>query len=556
MIKINKIKILSLFFIMFSISCAVSTSSFSTAAQEFGTRCAICHGAAGAGPYASNAGDIANLTSLASITAKITTGTMAQYISSGKWSTTQIATFAKFVTDLGETPAITLSAANLTINASTTSTSVTVTLVNLNSANITTSNTTNCALSANNITSGGSVTVTVPVNRASANRICTITFSATGALSQTFVVTQLGVPTIKLNGTDVTISEDTRSATVTATLMNLASASVGSNQNYCTVPSTTTGGRVTITLTSTNTAWNHRDCIITFSAPGVVSRTFVVIQVGRATPTITLEAGSGIITESDTSISINGILIGFAVFPVTVTSDQSYCTLPSPMINSNGSFNVTINVSANSGFNRDCVITFSGTAAVSQRFVITELGVPVIQLSDDYLTINGPITSTKINVTLINLTSPVTVTSDQSYCTVPSSIDADGSFSITTTANTDAISRNCTITFSAPGATSRTFVIRQLRQFDAATFFSQVNSCATCHGTTGTGPFWFGATHLTDVTKARVLSKISSGGNMFPHTGGNKKIAEGTTQSSDRPFSSSASSDTNRDALAAYVEGL
>ena len=227
----------------------------------------------------------------------------------------------------------------------------------------------------------GTVTVSVQQNDETKERTATITISSTDAGSVKVSISQAGAnPDLQLNKNDLsfTAAESSDSFTITSNI----SWTVASNQDWCTVSTTSGSKNGTITVNvSENKTTSSRSATITVKA-GEQSQTIAVTQAG-ANPTLqlnktslTFESASGTGTFTITSNT-----------SWTVTSDQDWCTLSSSSGANNAT--VTITVSENASIDsRTATITVK-VGEQSQTIAVTQAGAKPVDESTRTFTANG-----------------------------------------------------------------------------------------------------------------------------------------------------------------------
>ncbi len=331
-----------------------------------------------------------------------------------------------------------------------------VTLDDSNSATLTvSSNTTwnvassdswlNCSPSG--ATGGTQVTVSAnSENNTGSARTATLTFTdKTGTKTVTARVTQN--PVSKPEESFLTVSPsslafDAASGSKSFTISSNVSWTVTSDQSWCTV-NKSSGSRestIEVSVTANTSETSDRTATITVQGEGITAKTVSVSQ-ARKEPDPFLTVSPTSLTFDATSGSKSFTISSNVSW--TVKSDQSWCTVNKSSGSNGASVTVSVTSSTNSS-SRSATITVSG-GGKQTTVSVTQKGTYTLTVSPTKLTFTSNGGSQSVSV---SSNDSWTVSSNQSsWCTVSKSSGANnGSFNVTTTANTQTSSRTATIT--------------------------------------------------------------------------------------------------------------
>ena len=319
-----------------------------------------------------------------------------------------------------------------------------------------------------NRTGNGRFTVRATPNTGTAQRIGTITVTASGMAPRTINVTQAGAATL-------TLSHSNWRPTATGGNLNVV---VGTNSNnpwtvVSSAPSwlTVSGfnptnriGNGSFNIRATpNTGTTQRIGTITVAVPGALERTITVTQAGAATLTVShsrwnpLPAGGSLRIGVGTNSNV----------PWTVRSSTSWLTVGTfnpPNRIGNGSF--FISAAPNNGTTqRTGTITVAVPGALERVITVTQAAAPAsLWISR---TSWGPASTTSpVNVDVRSNRTWTVTSSAPSWLTVshinPANRTGNGSFRINATTNNGLSSRSGTITVTAPGAPTQRITVTQV----------------------------------------------------------------------------------------------
>ena len=317
-----------------------------------------------------------------------------------------------------------------------------------------------------------SVTVVGGANTTGAERTSTITITTRGsrgsAISATVTITQEAVPTLTLTSdVAVTLPHDATTAEdLTFTLGGSAIgwSAVSSNTSFITVPSTGTGGMISVTVVGgSNTTGAERTSTITITTRGsigpAVIETVTITQ--EAVPVLTLTSDVAVTLGHDATAAedLTFTLGGSATDWSAVSSNTSFITVPST--GTGGMISVTVVGGANTtGAERTSTITITTRGsigpAVIETVTITQEAVPVLTLTSDVAVTLGHDATAAEDLTFTLGGSAIgwsAGSSNTSFITVLST-GTGGMISVTVVggSNTTGAERTSTITITTRGS--------------------------------------------------------------------------------------------------------
>jgi uncharacterized protein (TIGR02145 family) len=310
---------------------------------------------------------------------------------------------------------------------------------------------------------------TMPANAAATARMVSIYLYCTefpGAANEILV----GTWSQEATAVTLTVSPGTLSFTAAANgggnqnitvTTNNPNWTVSSNQAWATVPSgAQTGSTLSVGINAANPTTTARTATITVTAGGV-TQTVTVTQAAAAV-TLTVSPGTLSFTAAANGGGNQNVTVTTNNPNWTVSSNQAWATVPSG--NQTGTtFSVGINAANTSTTARTTTITVTAgsvtqTVTVTQAAAAATLTVTPATMSFTSAA-NGGGAQT---ATVTRNTPNYTVSSNQTWATVPSGAQTAGTFNVTiTSANTASTARTATITVSSPGATNRTIQVTQ-----------------------------------------------------------------------------------------------
>jgi hypothetical protein len=248
------------------------------------------------------------------------------------------------------------------------------------------------------------------------------------------------MPTLSITpaNQNVTVSAGSTAFTITSN----SSWTASSNQSWCTVPASGNGnGMLTATFTA-NTSVIQRVATITVTVSGITPVTVTVTQ-AAATPTLS-------VTPSNQSVTYPAGSTSFTITSNTswtVSSDQTWCTVAS---SGSGNSTLTANYTANTLITQriaNITVTVSGISPVTVTVAQAEAP-PSLSVSPSNQSV-----SYTLGATAYSITSNTTwnASSDQSWCTVPSSGSGNGTLTANYGVNTAVIQRIANIIVTVAG---------------------------------------------------------------------------------------------------------
>ena len=235
------------------------------------------------------------------------------------------------------------------------------------------------------------VRVTLTGINAGVERIAVITIRTRGgtgeAVSKTVTITQEAAPVLTLTSdVAVTLPHDATTAEdITFTLGGSATdwSATSSNTSFITVPSTGTGGMISVTVVGTTRESRTAEIMIMTrgSRGSAISKTVTITQ--EAIPTITVTTKNTIINHDVIgALPITFTLGGSATDWSAVSSNTSFITVPST--GTGGMISVTVVGRTNTGAERTSTITITTRGSIGPSVIetvtITQEAVPVLIL--------------------------------------------------------------------------------------------------------------------------------------------------------------------------------
>jgi len=269
------------------------------------------------------------------------------------------------LTQSGNTPTLTLSAATGSTAAAAGSATVGVT------ANISwtaVSNATSwCTVTPASGANNGTINVVYTANTTTTSRSATITVSGSG-LTRTYVLTQTGnTPTLTLSAATGSVASTAGTTSVGVTA-NISWTAVSNATSWCTVTPASGANNGTLTVAyNANTTTTSRSATITVSGSGL-TRTYVLTQTGN-TLNLTLSAATGSVaaTAGTTSVGVTANLSWTAA-----SNASSWCTVTPASGSNNGSFTISYTNNTTSTI-RIATITVTGSG-LTRTYVLTQSG--------------------------------------------------------------------------------------------------------------------------------------------------------------------------------------
>lgn len=335
------------------------------------------------------------------------------------------------------TPTLAVTPANQNVNAIPGSTSFTVTS---NSTWTASSDQAWCTVTSTG-TGNASITAAYQQNTTSAQRVANITVTVTGLIPVVVTVTQ-AAPTISVSPSVLQMTAAPGSTSFFVASNTLWTAM--SDQTWCT-PIYNGNGNGPLTANCTqNSGSVSRTAYITVASQGATS---VVVSVVQAAPTLSVTP-----TNRDVSSAAGGTTFNIASNSSwTISSDATWCTGPATgTLDSTVIFAYTQNIT-NTSRVATLTITVAGLSPV--KVTVTQAAGTAPQLSASPSSQNVPGTSGTTSFTVTSNTS-WSASSDQAWCTVPSSGSGNSTLTATYATNIVASSRTANITLSAIGANS------------------------------------------------------------------------------------------------------
>ncbi len=326
-----------------------------------------------------------------------------------------------------------------------------------------------------------SVAISVSENTGVAARTCTVTFSATGVLEDVVVtITQASDP-----GAAPINSLCIGNACTTSSTHNVTSAGMSvsidlrSNTNWtvqssntamCPKPADGSNNQSVAISVSENTGVAARTCTITFSATGVAN---VVVTIEQAGVVNNLCIGAGVpctITSTSNVVAAAGsVSVDLRSNTNWTVASSNTAMCPKPADGSNNQ-SVAISVSENTGVAaRTCTITFSATGVADVVVTINQVAPVAVAntlcIGDDCETSAthdiAHADATGIWIDVSSNTTWTVTNNNNAMCTTVAGGNNDDRVFVNVNANTGAVARTCTITFSATGVTDVVVTINQ-----------------------------------------------------------------------------------------------
>ncbi len=315
------------------------------------------------------------------------------------------------------------------------------------------SNQTWCTVTPSGTCDGnGTITAAYQSNTGTGSRIATITVSGSGVSDQVVTVTQLGTsPSLIVTPLNQNVSSS--SGTTSFTVTSNVSWTSSSNQTWCTVTPSGTGGNGTITATyQSNTGTGSRIAAITVSGSGVSDQVVTVTQSGTAPSLVVTPLNQNVTSSSGTTSFDVASNVEW-----TSSCNQTWCTVTSA---GTGNGTITATYEENSGTgSRKATITVMGSGVSNQVVTVTQSGVPPSLIVTP---LNQNVTSSSGTISF-DVASNVawTSSSDQAWCIVTSSGTGNGTITATYQANTGAIPRVASVTITGSGVSNQVVTVTQ-----------------------------------------------------------------------------------------------
>ncbi len=301
-----------------------------------------------------------------------------------------------------------------------------------------------CTVNKSSGSRESTIEVSVTANTSeTSDRTATITVQGEGITAKTVSVSQARKepdPFLTVSPTSLTF--DATSGSKSFTISSNVSWTVTSDQSWCTV-NKSSGSRestIEVSVTANTSETSDRTATITVQGEGITAKTVSVSQ-ARKEPDPFLTVSPTSLTFDATSGSKSFTISSNVSW--TVKSDQSWCTVNKSSGSNGASVTVSVTSSTNSS-SRSATITVSG-GGKQTTVSVTQKGTYTLTVSPTKLTFTSNGGSQSVSV---SSNDSWTVSSNQSsWCTVSKSSGANnGSFNVTTTANTQTSSRTATIT--------------------------------------------------------------------------------------------------------------
>jgi hypothetical protein len=325
----------------------------------------------------------------------------------------------------------------------------------------------------------GIMTLTAESNKNFTPRTATITVSASGEVSKTITVTQIGAsPTLTVSTNTVYINNDAVTAK-TVLINSNTSWNASSDQPWLTLkPDITSNGNDTLLINASINSGTNRTALVSVSASNVITQ---IINVTQGTY---FEIPKDYIILSNSGKIKDSIEV-YSSETWTFATDQSWLTINSSTpISGNGFINYS--VLANTDIvPRIAIITVSVNGLESKKItIVQDAASPLLSLSSSYVSLSNETS----NSSSITITSNLnwTASSDQTWLTVNPNTITFGNNTLNLIADNNLITqdRYATITISAKGISSQKIYITQSAAVAFCTISANTVSLSNVAGST------------------------------------------------------------------------